>query len=87
VTVHVPVPLQAPFHPRNTEVLFATAVSVTEVPALYLALQAVPQFTMPSAEDTVPLPRPDFVTVSVYCVAGGGGAETVCVSVPEVLAA
>ena len=83
--MHAPLPLQAPLQPRNSEVLVGTAVRVTDAPALYLALQVAPQLTLPSGEETVPLPRPDFETVSVYCT--GGAAETVCVTVPEVLAA
>ena len=67
-TVQLPVPEHAPLQPANVEPLAADAVSVTDVPLAKLALQVPPQFTPDGDEDTVPLPAPDFVTLSAYVV-------------------
>lgn len=64
-TVQVPVPEQAPLQPAKVDPASATAVSVTEVPAVKLALQLVPQL-MPDGELlTVPLPEPALTTARV----------------------
>ena len=66
VTEHVPVPEQLPpLHPVKVEPLAAVAVSVTLVPALNDAEQAVPQSMPEGLLVTVPLPAPDLVTVIV----------------------
>ena len=65
-TVQFPVPVHAPLHPANVDPLAATAVSVTDVPLVKLAAQALPQL-MPAGDDvTVPLPVPTLLTVSAF---------------------
>ena len=60
-TVQVPVAfVQAPLQPLNVEPLAAVAVSVTDWPAVTLALQTLPQLIAPP--DTVPVPVPVLVT-------------------------
>lgn len=63
VTVQRLVPLHAPLQPPNVEPFVAAAVMVTLVPALKLALQAVPQLMPVGEEVTVPLPVPALPTV------------------------
>ena len=60
VTVHDPVPLQAPDQPVKREPVAASAVSVTFVPSSSLSLQSEPQ----SMPEPVTVPAPLFVTVS-----------------------
>src|SRR5687768_17347656 len=67
-TVHAPVPEHAPLQPANVEPLDAAAVSVTDVPLATLALQVAPQLTPDGFEVTVPVPPPDFVTLSAKLV-------------------
>jgi hypothetical protein len=64
VTTHVPVPVQAPPHAAKVEPLAAAAVRVTAVPLAMFAEQVDPQLIPPVLDVTVPLPVPDFVTVS-----------------------
>lgn len=63
-TVQPPVPEHAPPQPANVEPLAAEAVSVTDVPLAKLALQVLPQSTPEGDDATVPVPAPDFVTLS-----------------------
>jgi hypothetical protein len=72
VTWHVPVPEQPPpDHPVKVEPPVGVAVSVTGVPAANWALHVEPQL-MPAGElDTVPVPAPVFVTLSVGAGANG----------------
>ena len=63
----VPCPLQAPLQPAKVEPPLALAVKVTEVPELYVAEQAAPQWMPAGAELTVPLPEPVWLTESGYC--------------------
>jgi hypothetical protein len=70
VTAHVPVPVQpAPLQPANVEPELAAALSVTVLPLLKFALQAVPQLMPPGTLVTVPVPLPPFVTLNTNCVA------------------
>jgi hypothetical protein len=62
VTVHAPVPEQAPDHPLNVEPVFGVAVSATWVPVGKLR-QPEPHETPAGAAVTVPLPEPDKVMV------------------------
>jgi hypothetical protein len=61
VTTHGEV-VQAPLQPAKVEPLASVAVRVTTVPLATVAEQVDPQLIGPPA--TVPLPVPDFVTVS-----------------------
>ncbi|HSR11430.1 MAG TPA: hypothetical protein VLS90_08270 [Thermodesulfobacteriota bacterium] len=63
-TVQVPVPVQGPDHPENVDPGDADAVSVTEVPGANAAEQAYPQLIPEGLDTTVPLPVPDFATLS-----------------------
>jgi hypothetical protein len=58
------IPLQAPDQPAKTEPGAGAAVSVTCVPAVKVAVQAVPQSMPVGAEVTTPTPAPFRVTVS-----------------------
>jgi hypothetical protein len=62
VTVHAPVPEQAPPQPAKVEPAAGVAVSVTEVPWPYVSAQSAPQLMPAGEEVTVPLPVPDLVT-------------------------
>ena len=66
VTLHVPVPVQPPpLQPVNVEPAAGVAVKVTAVPLANAAEQVAPQETPAGALETVPIPAPAFVTVSV----------------------
>ncbi len=76
VTWQVPVPVQAPLHPPNTEPVDAVAVSETTVPAANGAEQSplVPPPVMVQLMPgpvTVPLPVELPCTVSVNCWGAG----------------
>jgi hypothetical protein len=93
VTTQVAVVLvHAPLHPTNAEPVAGVAVNVTEVPAVKVALQRVPQLMLVGALVTVPVPVPLFPTVSVYVGARLKVAVTVLavematVQVPDALA-
>jgi hypothetical protein len=58
VTLHVPLPEQAPVHPPNDEPVAAAAVSVTGVPLLKLAEQVEPQLIPSGLLVMVPEPLP-----------------------------
>ncbi len=90
VTTHVPVlahPL--PVHPLKNEPDEAVAVSVTLAPLAKVAEQVEVQLLMPAGSlDTVPLPVPDGVTVSVYVsvlnvAVTDRAADIVTVQVPD----
>jgi hypothetical protein len=66
VTVQVPVPVQPPpDQPAKTEPEAADAVSVTDIPGAYEALQVVPQLIPGGELVTVPLPVPSLEIVRV----------------------
>jgi hypothetical protein len=71
-------PAHAPPQPTNVEPVVAAAVNVTVAPLAYVALHVAPQST-PTPE-TVPLPEPAFVTVSVYSVPGPVAPTAIAVS-------
>jgi len=67
VTEHVSAePAQAPPHPWKIEPSSAAAVRVTPVPLAKLASQDPPQAIPAGLLETVPVPVPTFVTVSVW---------------------
>ena len=69
VTVQVPVPLQPPpFQPVKVEPAAGVAVRVTAVPVVNAAEHVVPQEIPAGLLVTVPLPAPDWETVSVEVV-------------------
>jgi hypothetical protein len=80
-TLQAPVPVQAPFQPVNVDPVAGVAVKATMVPLANDARQVVPQEMPAGALLTVPLPVPDFVTVSAKEVVGN-----VNVAVTEVAA-
>jgi hypothetical protein len=64
VTSHAPVPAHAPDQPANVEHELGVAVSVTAVPASYVAWQVAPQSMPAGLLVTAPAPAPAFETVS-----------------------
>jgi hypothetical protein len=72
VTLHVPVPVQAPDQPANVEVVFGAAVRVTMVPLVKVALQVAPQLIPAGLLVIVPPPVPALLAVNWKEVAGGG---------------
>jgi len=64
VTVHAPVPEQAPLQPANVDPASGVAVSETEVPVLKLAVQVPGQVMPVGLLVTVPVPAPAVITVS-----------------------
>jgi len=58
-------PLQAPVHPAKPEFVPGTSVRVTDVPELKLALHVGGQLMPVGLLDTVPVPLPARLTVSV----------------------
>jgi hypothetical protein len=64
VTVHVPVPVQAPLQPMKVAPAEGVAVRVTAVPLLNDAEHVVPQLIPAGALVTVPDPAPARLTVS-----------------------
>src|SRR5262245_22716620 len=64
VTLHAPVPEQAPLQPVNVEPPVGVAVRLTTVPLLYGSEQSAPQLMPAGLEVTVPLPAPVLLTVS-----------------------
>jgi len=65
VTVQVPVPEQPPLQPLNVEPATGAAVNVTTVPVVKACEQVVPHESPAGELVTMPLPVPDFVTLSV----------------------
>src|SRR5205807_795823 len=64
VTVHVPVPVQAPLQPVKVEPAAGAAVRVTTVPVVKEVEQVAPQEIPAGVLVTVPPPAPDLVTAS-----------------------
>jgi hypothetical protein len=64
VTLHVPVPVQAPLQPVKVAPAAGAAVSVTAVPLLKAAEQVVPQLMPAGVLVTVPAPAPARLTLS-----------------------
>jgi hypothetical protein len=64
VTVHVPVPVQAPVHPTNVELIPGAAVNVIVEPDAYSSVQSVPQSMPEGADVIVPVPLPLAATFS-----------------------
>src|SRR6266487_4542385 len=62
LTVHVPVPVQAPDQPEKTEPAAGVAFRLTEVPCTYACVQVEPQLIPTGEEVTVPEPEPVLVT-------------------------
>ena len=66
VTVQVPVPVQPPpLQPVKVEPAAGAAVKVMAVPLAYVAEQVAPQAMPAGALETVPVPAPLGLTVSV----------------------
>ena len=65
VTVHVPMPVQAPLHPAKKAPVLALAVSLTTVPEAKEALQVLGQAIPAGLLVTVPVLVPARLTVSV----------------------
>ncbi len=65
LTTQLPVPVQAPLQPAKVLPVVGVAVSVTLVPLLNAALQAVPQLMPAGVLVMVPEPVPVRVTLSV----------------------
>jgi hypothetical protein len=65
VTLHAPVPLQAPLQPEKVEPAAGVAVKVTLVPDEKLALQVLPQVIPAGVLVTLPLPVPLLLAVRV----------------------
>ena len=63
-TLHVAAPEHAPVQPEKVEPAAGAAVSVIELPKATLVEQLVPQEMPAGALVTVPVPVPDFVTVT-----------------------
>lgn len=66
LTVHVPVPVQAPLHPVKLLEPSGVAVSVTVVPPSKTVLQLVPQLIPLGLLLITPPPVPAFVTNKGY---------------------
>jgi hypothetical protein len=66
VTEQVPVPVQAPLQPANTDPAAAALFSVTTLPEAKGAEQVAPQLIPAGLEVTVPVPVPVFATVRVW---------------------
>ena len=64
VTLHGPVPLQAPDQPPNAEPVPGAAVNVTAVPVAKLALHVDPQLIPAGELVMVPAPVPPLVIVN-----------------------
>jgi hypothetical protein len=64
VRLHGAVPEHAPVHPVKVEPPLGFAVSVTVVPVAKLALHVSPQVMPAGALVIVPVPLPEFVTIS-----------------------
>jgi len=78
VTEQVPVPVQPPpDQPVNAYPDAGAALSVSDVPALTVALHEAPQLIAAGVDVTVP--EPDFVTVSVYCAVNVALTARACV--------
>ena len=63
--MHAPVPEQLPDQPAKVDPLVGVAVSVTDVPEVKLAVQEKPQLIPLGLLVTVPLPVPDFETLTL----------------------
>jgi hypothetical protein len=64
VRLHGAVPEHAPVHPVKVEPSLGFAVNVTDDPVVNLALHVSPQLMPAGALVTVPVPLPEFVTIS-----------------------
>ena len=64
VTLQAPVPVQLPFQPVKVAPAAGAAVKLTVVPLVNEAEQVAPQLMPAGVLVTVPLPVPDFITVS-----------------------
>ncbi len=67
VTLHVPVPVQAPPQPVNAIPASGAAVRITGVPAVNENEHVAPQLIPAGLLVTVPVPVPNFETVSASC--------------------
>ena len=66
VTLHEVAPVQAPLQPLNTWPASGVAAKLTVVPDENVFEQVAPQLIPAGTLVTVPVPVPDFATVSVY---------------------